>query len=831
MKTNRIVSAFLSLILILSSFVYSPVCAETADNSCVAFSEDYRLNEEVPQYLCQAYDEMGNGYSSSYVSSDEYSVTFLNDDGTYSMMQFMEPIKYYDNKTESYHFIDNEIINSSNSIYEYENKSNAFSSLFSSNGVTFMDDFFSIDMIPISDCENIFRKVTIESENNYVSYGDVYGKNTELRYYVENSGLKEVVVLNERPDFSSYSFKIHLNGLEVNSLNGDKITLTDSVSGEEKFLLEPVFIQDSSDNCNISYDNFYSSEKIDDNDYIITVNLDKDFLNDESIVYPCIVDPTVYYMRTRATIDSSYVSQSGNTYVTNYLQVGNHNTIGECITYLSISGLEDKKWLNPNNIISSELAVRDCTSGSSNSGTVTCYESNSIFDASSVTYSQLTSAIGNSVDTISVSGTNCWYKFDITTLMKKWILNQIGQGGINSNYGCILRGSSNLINRRAYRIDNSSQYQPYNPHIDITFTYDEPIKDGIYKINSSSDLCYLQYNGLSQNVTVTSHLLSDNKKWRIKNEGDGTYTIKPYNSSTEYLYANSTDSGTSVSISNSIFKWYIVSNPDGTFRIFPGSTINQSNAMSNSSGNVKLINYQNKYKLKWHIEPLYHANVSNYYDNGYSVRYDETNNTSQMTINNYFYEVSNRYREILGLDISYSTNYYNSIVDQCKGTVTSSNINSLCSHNTQHTNYQQIKSNFQNDAPANNTTTAIYWTGHKIDTTGLGGSTGTTSFNRSFSSFYRIYMLELCTSGNRTRNSEGVLMHELNHQYDAPDHYHEILTDGTCRGKEYCSVCGVNRRPNSCIMYNSRINITNNDVLCDGCKGDILTHLEDHHTN
>ena len=49
MKTNRIVSAFLSLILILSSFVYSPVCAETADNSCVAFSEDYRLNEEVPQ--------------------------------------------------------------------------------------------------------------------------------------------------------------------------------------------------------------------------------------------------------------------------------------------------------------------------------------------------------------------------------------------------------------------------------------------------------------------------------------------------------------------------------------------------------------------------------------------------------------------------------------------------------------------------------------------------------------------------------------------------------------------------------------------------------------
>ncbi len=192
--------------------------------------------------------------------------------------------------------------------------------------------------------------------------------------------------------------------------------------------------------------------------------------------------------------------------------------------------------------------------------------------------------------------------------------------------------------------------------------------------------------------------------------------------------------------------------------------------------------------------------------------------------------ISDRYREFLGLDFIYSTNYYNSGVDQCKGTVTSSNIDSLCGHTSNHTGYQSVKSSFTSDSSASNTLTDAYWTGHKIDTTGMG-RVYTTSYNRSFSSRFRIYMLELCNSTNCEYNSKSVLMHKLNHQYGAPDHYHEILADGTCRGGALCSVCGSNPRPATCIMCQGCMDITSDNVICDGCKGQMITHLEGHHIN
>ena len=94
-------------------------------------------------------------------------------------------------------------------------------------------------------------------------------------------------------------------------------------------------------------------------------------------------------------------------------------------------------------------------------------------------------------------------------------------------------------------------------------------------------------------------------------------------------------------------------------------------------------------------------------------------------------------------------------------------------------------------------------------------------------------MLELSSSSVRDRDSKGILMHELNHQYGAPDHYHEIIDEGTpyerCRGGEMCSICGTNKRPKTCIMNNSRIDITAESVICQSCKADIYVHLKNHH--
>lgn len=84
----------------------------------------------------------------------------------------------------------------------------------------------------------------------------------------------------------------------------------------------------------------------------------------------------------------------------------------------------------------------------------------------------------------------------------------------------------------------------------------------------------------------------------------------------------------------------------------------------------------------------------------------------------------------------------------------------------------------------------------------------------------------------RLNNMTSILLHEIAHLYFAPDHYHAVNGDEECTNKDICSECGNNKRPSSCIMYNSyaTINYNNLDnVFCSGCfndMADILNSLD-----
>jgi len=90
------------------------------------------------------------------------------------------------------------------------------------------------------------------------------------------------------------------------------------------------------------------------------------------------------------------------------------------------------------------------------------------------------------------------------------------------------------------------------------------------------------------------------------------------------------------------------------------------------------------------------------------------------------------------------------------------------------------------------------------------------------------------------------LMHELNHQFEANDHYHEAPSGmSSCMriakigGSGFCSnaLCNKNNgtinRPDTCIMNNSRQDISSSNIICgtlnSGCKGNIMSHLRSSH--
>ena len=235
------------------------------------------------------------------------------------------------------------------------------------------------------------------------------------------------------------------------------------------------------------------------------------------------------------------------------------------------------------------------------------------------------------------------------------------------------------------------------------------------------------------------------------------------------------------------------------------------------------------YGDEWNVYSVsYIATVNNFYDKGYYIRYGESESVSHNEIENYNFAVSQVYLKLFGLLIySNGAQYYNSPIDQCKGTVSSSNIDTMCSHSgTAHTDRSNVISSLKSYCAGNNTTTNVLWSGHKIKSI---ASSGNVNFNRSCSSGYYLYILEISMSYNRTIHSQGVLLHELNHQYGAKDHYHEEISPGVCKFADVCSTCGANPRPATCIMNNSRQNINSSQIICNECMQDIFIHLEDHH--
>ena len=329
----------------------------------------------------------------------------------------------------------------------------------------------------------------------------------------------------------------------------------------------------------------------------------------------------------------------------------------------------------------------------------------------------------------------------------------------------------------------------------------------------------------------------DRAVWVFVERSNGYYTIRNFATGRYLQNSGNTlrhEEYTGTTYPDSVL-WKPVRQADGSYKIQSKSATSyyiseEDVSHSTQDPDIILSNTNDGVRQKWLLSPkTFSATVNNYFDDGYSVYYIETNDISSTNINTYLNNIAKRYYELFGMELTYTTNQYSSPIDECKGTVTSSNIDTLCTHLIKHTDRTNVIASFTLSHSGNNKTTSVYWSGHRIKSTATNGNI---NYNRSCSSGTCIIMIERCSTTNRVINSQGVLMHELNHQYGADDHYHELADSSdpsSCKFKEICSECGTNKRPKSCIMYQSRIDISASTVICDGCYADIGKHLNGHH--
>lgn len=252
-------------------------------------------------------------------------------------------------------------------------------------------------------------------------------------------------------------------------------------------------------------------------------------------------------------------------------------------------------------------------------------------------------------------------------------------------------------------------------------------------------------------------------------------------------------------------------------------------------------------------------NVNSYYDKGYVVRYNNGFSNSYSTLSknkivDYTQAVCDRLESMFGFTMVINTpQLIESSIDSCKGTVTTSNINSLCLHNDPHTvcygrefanssltqNNNSLYKFFNSHASAGAMNLNVLWSGHRmLHIEGLSGENRSSFCSRY--GYNNIFLINIFSQPNITTYSEGALMHEMSHYIGAKDHYHEesyIYDKVTCKRTSDSKCCsdpscnennGTIYRPSSCLMNNGYQSITNSNVLCSGCKADMNEYIACH---
>jgi hypothetical protein len=230
---------------------------------------------------------------------------------------------------------------------------------------------------------------------------------------------------------------------------------------------------------------------------------------------------------------------------------------------------------------------------------------------------------------------------------------------------------------------------------------------------------------------------------------------------------------------------------------------------------------------------LFRARVDSYFDAGYVERFGGTAAQNAARIDGHVRVVVERYWELFGLQINRNQPVQiESPLDRCKRNLHSqgADLDAQCPLGipaNRCTYSGRLSTLFRLDFPGTPIRTTALWSGHR---TNLTVGVWDIEDHRSFSHYDSIFMLE---RDNLVQENRSTLFHELNHQFGAPDHYHELLIPGnenSCRNREFCNVCNPgNGRQGWCIMSRSNRNILLEFIICDPCQIDIRNHLEDHH--
>lgn len=185
-----------------------------------------------------------------------------------------------------------------------------------------------------------------EVDTNEIVYMNEIG-DMEFKYTSNNDGIKEEIVLNEKPESNVFGFDMNVDGLELMKLDYEEtIRIVDKKTKKLVAYIEEPNIRDK--NGKISYSEVsYEIEKVTNKKYGLKVVVDNDYLNNAK--YPVTIDPTVVWFDSK--LESAAVSNMPYTMSMNLKNTSNMSIQNKCNTYGPYIGTEQYCYIDTSNIM------------------------------------------------------------------------------------------------------------------------------------------------------------------------------------------------------------------------------------------------------------------------------------------------------------------------------------------------------------------------------------------------------------------------------------------------------------------------------------------------
>ncbi|MBO4366085.1 MAG: DNRLRE domain-containing protein, partial [Clostridia bacterium] len=306
---------------------------------------------------------------------------------------------------------------------------------------------------------SIDSSATLPNYSSSLVYEEI-AKDTDLQYILSGGSLKENILIRNRLDSYSYSFRLSLSGLTPSIEEDGSIILNDALSNEAVFRIPAGFMTDA--DGAFSSNVRYSLEQTGESQYILSILPDPEWLNAEDRKYPVTVDPSFFAARTGSdTLDNHVSEQYPNTnyYIDTHLVGGNKNGYKNEILFMA-------KTLSPlppsATVIKATcmFRVNNTYAGTRTDGikaVLLAYPILSEWDTLTVTWNSKPTVSTEALDfeTFYSAGSATYIYYDITRLAQQWY-----SGG--NNYGFALKVSGTTDGYvQLYSSDRSgSGYKP-----------------------------------------------------------------------------------------------------------------------------------------------------------------------------------------------------------------------------------------------------------------------------------------------------------------------------------------------------------------------------------